>query len=199
MKAFFFFLLVGLATAERTVIARSNLGTRLLTSGLSTSLSIFHNSYHPNMVGPGAFWIWSSEGYASPPGRILTFEVLFYADCATPIELNITADDRFKVYFDGKVVATGNNWRYIYSMELDSTCGSHNLTLVVEQDNSEYGPGLIFILSQDQSSCYNCGLNALWDYARCRCSCLTVCGCAKPQFWMDYPVCACRCPVKKVT
>ena len=136
MKVLFFYLLVRLILTAPTVIARSNLETPLITSGLSTSLSIFHNSYHPNMVGPGAFWIWSNEGFASPLGRTLTFEVFFYADCATPIELNITADDRFKVYFDGKVIATGNNWRYIYSVSLDSTCGSHILTMVVEQDSS---------------------------------------------------------------
>ena len=69
----FFFWLVCLVTAERAVIAKSNLETVLLTPGFSTSLSIFHNSYHPNMLGPGAFWIWNNEGYSSPRGRTLTF------------------------------------------------------------------------------------------------------------------------------
>lgn len=73
MKVVFFYLLVGLAVAEFTILSRSNLDTLLVTSGFSTSLAIFHNSYHPNMVGPGAFWIWNNEGYASPPGRTLTF------------------------------------------------------------------------------------------------------------------------------
>ena len=71
--------------------------------------------------------------------------------------------------------------------------------MVVTQGYGQFGPGLIFKLDQDQSSCYDCGLNGLWDYDTCSCKCLTRCGCARPQIWMDYPACSCRCPIRDIT
>ncbi len=135
---------------------------------------------------------------ASPQGRTLTFQTLFYLSCTTPLQLNITADDHFTAYIDEKIVVKGNNWRLINSITINLGCGSHNLTITVTQGNSQYGPGLIFIMTQNKSGCYDCGLNGEWNYKTCRCGCLTVCGCALPQIWMDYPGCTCRCPVEKI-
>ena len=66
------------------------------------------------------------------PGQKLTFEKLFYLECTSPLELNITADDNFKAYIDGKLVAKGSNWTVINSVTIEAGCGSHNLTIVVE-------------------------------------------------------------------
>lgn len=135
----------------------------------------------------------------SPQGRTLTFQSLFYVSCSAPVQLNVTGDDHFTAYMDGKVVARGNNWRVIYSVTVNLGCGSHNLTVTVTQGSSQYGPGLIFILAQNQGGCYNCGLNGEWNYRTCGCGCLSVCGCAWPQIWVDYPGCACRCPTENIT
>lgn len=146
------------------------------------------------MVGPGTFWIWNNEGMLSPQHRTLTFEILLYSSCSAPAQLNITADDSFIVYLDTQLILKGNNWRTIYTTTIDLTCGSHNLTIVVSQGFGQFGPGLIYQLTQDQTSCYQCGLNGFWDFSTCSCRCLTICGCANPQIWMDFPVCSCRCP-----
>ena len=111
------------------------------------------------MLGSGPFWIWNNEGMSSPMGRTLTFQSLFYVSCPTPVQLNITADDRFQAYIDGKLIVKGNNWRLIYSVNASLGCGSHNLTIIATQSDSQYGPGVIFILSQNQNKCFNCGLN----------------------------------------
>ena len=65
---------------------------------------------------------------------------------------------------DGELIAEGSNWRLITSLNLQLSCGSHNFTVVVTKGLSSYGPGLIFVISQDQSTCFNCGLNGFWDY-----------------------------------
>lgn len=187
-------LLTSVVVSQTNILARSNLQSVLLTSGFSTALSGFHNVYQPNMLGPGAFWIWNNEAMLSPPGRTLTFEVLLYSSCSSPAQLNITADDSFKAYLDGKLILQGNNWRLIYTITINLTCGSHNLTIVATQGYGQFGPGVIYLLAQDQSSCYNCGLNGFWDYSICSCRCLTICGCASPQVWIDFPACTCRCP-----
>ena len=194
LRLLIFYLLALLTVSHQVVLARSNLQTTLVTEGYAVGLSYFHNIYHPNIVGHGAFWIWNNEGYASPLGRTLTFETLFYTDCPAPIELNITADHNFKAFLDGQLVAEGKDWKLVSSIKLETSCGSHNMTIVVEQGFGNYGPGLIFIVSQDQSDCFSCGLNGFWDYSACRCSCLTIFGCARPQIWMGYPACTCRCP-----
>ena len=136
IKVFIFYLLVIYSTAKVETLTRSNLNTNLITSGNSITLAGHHNVYHPNMVGPGAFWIWSSEGLHSPPGKTLSFETLFFANCGSPIELNITADNSFKAYLDGMLVAKGNDWRTIYSVTMNISCGSHNLTIVTKQGYS---------------------------------------------------------------
>ena len=169
MRVIIFYLLTLLAVAAPTIIATSNLRTPLVTPGYFASLSGFHNVYHTNMLGNGAFWIWNNEGLSSPLGRSLTFETLFYSECMAALELNITADHNFRAYFDGRLVAEGSNWRLINSLTLNTTCGSHNLTIIAQKGFSQYGPGLIFTLSQDQSSCFKCGLNGLWDYGTCSC------------------------------
>ena len=76
--------IVVLVLANPTVLARSSLQTRLITPGYSISLSTYHSAYHPSMAGPRTFWIWNNQGKASFPGRTLTFETLFYAECASP-------------------------------------------------------------------------------------------------------------------
>jgi hypothetical protein len=111
------------------------------------------------MLGTGTYWVWDNEGMASPPGRTLTFQALFYLSCNSSLLLNITADDHYSAYVDGKLVLKGNNWRVINSINLSLGCGSHNLTVVATQGTSQYGPGVIYILSQNQNNCYNCGLN----------------------------------------
>lgn len=134
----------------------------------------------------------------SPLGRTLTFEILLYSSCPAQAQLNITADDTFTVYLNTKPILRGNNWRNIYTVTLDLTCGNHNLTFAVTQGYSQFGPGIIYQLSQDQTQCYRCGLNGIWDYNTCSCRCLTICGCASPQIWMDYPACSCRCPTRNL-
>jgi hypothetical protein len=87
----------------------------------------------------------------SPVGRTLTFEILLYSSCSAPAQLNITADDTFVVYLNDEPILRGNNWRNIYTANLNLNCGNHNLTIVVTQGYSQFGPGIIYQLNQDQS------------------------------------------------
>lgn len=185
-------ILLTTAAKEMVPLAQSNLWTQILTQGTAVGLNTYHNIYHPNMLGSGTFWLWTSPDLATT--RTLTFEHTFYATCTGASTLQVTADQNFKAYLDGRLILSGNDWKSIYSADIKLNCGSHNLTIEATGGYSQYGSGVIFSLKQDQSECFNCGLNGFWDYDECKCKCLTVCGCASPQRWLGYPACSCRCP-----
>ena len=175
------------------MIASSNLETTIITPGYFTALANFHNVYQNQYLGPGTYWIWNNEGNASPIGRKIAFQTLFYLNCNGPVTLNITADQSFVAYLDGKIIAQGENYVKVYSVPLAAKCGSHNLTITVVKGSSAIGPGLIFALFQDQSGCFNCNQNGEWNDNTCSCSCVTVCGCDANKVWVAYPTCGCIC------
>ena len=153
--------LVLLTQSEMTPIVQSNLWSRLLTKGAAIGLATYHNIYHANMLGPGTFWLWSSPDLM--PGRTLTYEHTFYASCTSSATFQATADQSFRAYFDGRLILSGNDWRSVYSIDVKLNCGPHNLTIEATGGSSQYGPGVIFQLRQDQSDCFSCGLNSYWD------------------------------------
>ena len=124
---------------------------------------------------------------------MIAFQTLFYLNCNGPLTLNITADQSFIAYLDGKIIAQGDNYVKVYSVPVNAKCGSHNLTITVMKGSSAIGPGLIFALFQDQSGCFNCNQNGEWNDNTCSCSCVTVCGCDANKVWVAYPTCGCIC------
>lgn len=186
-------LLVEMAASAYAPIAKSDLTSSVVTAGFSISLSDFHNSYQSSYLGENSYWIWTNEGRQSPPNREVTFEKLFYSACSGPMILNITADDSFAAYFDGELIGEGNNYVRVYSIPLSPGCGAHNLTVTVRRGSSLLGPGLIWVIFQEQSSCFTCNLNAEWNDHTCSCHCLAKCGCGPDKVWVQYPTCSCLC------
>lgn len=192
MMYLLFLALLHLSSSLHT-IATSNLQTTIITPGYFTSLANFHNIYQNQYTGSGSYWIWSNEADATPIGRTITFQSLFYLNCNGPVTLNITADSSFIAYLDGKFIGKGSNYVRIYSFLLDAKCGSHNLTIAVTKGSSTFGPGLNFAVFQDQSGCFNCKQNGEWSDDTCSCECVTACGCDYRKVWVAYPICGCIC------
>lgn len=64
-------ILLTTAAKEMVPLAQSNLWTQILTQGTAVGLNTYHNIYHPNMLGSGTFWLWTSPDLATT--RTLTF------------------------------------------------------------------------------------------------------------------------------
>jgi hypothetical protein len=124
----------------------------------------------------------------------LVFNKNLYLTCAGPLTLTIAAFGSYSVWWDYTNVLNATNYLKATQISLKSSCGSHNLTIVVTKTSPAPYSGLIYSLSQDQSNCYKCSRNAVWSQSTCSCECLSSCDCPRNKKWADYPICGCVCP-----
>lgn len=118
-------------------------------------ISIANNINPGHIFGAGIDWIQSTV----PGVGSITYQSNFYASCTGPTTLLIAVADPssvYTVYLDGVVIGSGSNAdprKFPVKLE----CGSHSLTITISSKISKLvNPGLIFVLNQDQSSCFNC-------------------------------------------
>ena len=101
----------------------------------------------PDRMFAGASWIWSDKDtQGSVPKVTRTFKKTFYIssnDIQTPVLINITADDQFKLEVNGKVAAKSSgeedSWKQPVSKDLKPYLTAGNNTLIVTVDNTSVG------------------------------------------------------------
>ena len=74
-------------------------------------------------------WIWhpAPDGGKSFPAETRYFRKVFTVKEPSRLALDVTADNEFALYLDGKLVAEGNEWRTPVRAELDIETGTHVL------------------------------------------------------------------------
>lgn len=201
MKAQLLFgLLCCLTLQQAVILASSTINTVIISrSGLTVGEDPYHNRHHPNYLGTGAQWIWQSGGSSWPHGQTLTFQTQFNIDCNGRATLSITADNTFSAVLNGGgVPMKGDDWTRKYAFTLSPLhCGVNTLAITAVNYHDNTPAGLIFSVTQDQSSCYNC-ITRLASFNRktCQCECNEGCDCQranKDYIWFDYPTCGCSC------
>jgi putative heme-binding domain-containing protein len=95
-------------------------------------------------------WIWFNEGnpLESAPVGTRYFRKSFTIDrpFAHPTDeafLDITADDAFKVWFNGKLVGAGDTWRKVYRFDVNNVTVPGKNTVAVEAKNTGSAAGLL--------------------------------------------------------
>jgi putative heme-binding domain-containing protein len=85
-------------------------------------------------------WIWHSSGDASHsfPAETRYFRKRFEAKEVSRLALEVTADNSFALYLDGKIVAEGNDWNRSQSVEARLSIGRH--VLAARATNEAPGP-----------------------------------------------------------
>jgi putative heme-binding domain-containing protein len=95
-------------------------------------------------------WIWFDEGdpAAQAPAETRYFRKVFKLKGAAEkavdeAELDITADDQFTVWVNGKLVGTGDNWRRVYRFDLRTLLKNGENVIAVEARNHQGPAGLL--------------------------------------------------------
>lgn len=193
-------LLLTYLTYSQTVVAKSDT-TNTIGSAL-TPATLFPLNFPASLI-PGTVGIWNSLGNLSPQGTAITFTKTIYLNCGGPLKISIAAYGNYRIWWDGVNVFNGSNSATLATYDLASKCGEHVLIITVTKTGGALKPsGVIYSLSQDQSSCYKCNSNGFWNDNTCACECLqgNLCGCPqipgtqKNKTWTAYPTCACTCP-----
>lgn len=121
------------------------------------------------MIGNNAQSLWvNSNGHT--PGLKVTFKTVFYSACTQSLAtLVLRVDDSFTGVLNGNPVASGSKADKTFTFKLSLQCGINTLELTVINDQ---GPAaLTFFITQNQDSCYQCGVNAFYNVDQCQCQC----------------------------
>ncbi|QEH36414.1 hypothetical protein OJF2_49780 [Aquisphaera giovannonii] len=84
-------------------------------------------------------WIWhgkAAAGRGYPAGPIYLRKALSVKEPST-LAVDVTADNEFQLFLDGKLVAEGNDWSTVQSVEAKLSTGSH--ILAVKATNEDEG------------------------------------------------------------
>lgn len=206
MKVILFtILVVQIFSTQKFILASGVAPSTLIGSAGSVVPEYIHNNgaIKSTIGDSGALWIFDNQGTGDnndnwPSTYKATIQTLFQTDCTASAVLYIAADNIFTAYLNGALVGTFNDWTKLQSYAINLKCGSNNLTVVVQNTESTGPEGVIFAISQDQSTCYNCGQNPLaatYNPNTCQCECISTCFCPSPLHkWLKYPICGCQCP-----
>jgi hypothetical protein len=188
-------LCMGLALTQ---VAQSDTSASIVFPQGATAVEVAALNANYGSVIPTAKWIWAN----SVPGtgkKNVTFEILKYLGCTGDVTLTSAAFGKRYIYWDGVLQGTYSNWQEASNLVITPKCGRHNLTIVVEITVGSGYAGLVFLLQQDRTNCYNCNSNGFWNEWTCQCECLTTaCTCPSNKNWTGYPTCACKCPPRPI-
>ncbi|MDR3619017.1 MAG: HEAT repeat domain-containing protein [Paludisphaera borealis] len=86
-------------------------------------------------------WIWhpAADGSKSFPAETRYFRKVFHVKEPSRLALDVTADNAFTLYLDGKPVAEGENWETSVRVETKIETGSHVLAASAKNTDAEKG------------------------------------------------------------
>jgi len=136
-----------------------------------------------------------SDSWAN--GFTATFQTVFSADCPQgPATLDMSADNVFNAYLNGVFVGNGTSFNTNYNFPITLQCGCNSLVVVAENLDAGSPASLIFSITQNQSSCYQCNdcQVAVYNRDTCMCQCTNMCSsCDDGKIFKEYPICGCVC------
>jgi putative membrane-bound dehydrogenase-like protein len=100
----------------------------------------------PNHVSAGeAQWIWSPNyPKEKQPGGTCYFRKVFDLTATELAQVQITADDRFELFVNGRRLGTGKNWRRLESFDIQKLLRNGRNVISVKAENVTGGaPGMV--------------------------------------------------------
>src|SRR5262249_2032878 len=101
---------------------------------------------------PAVQWIWFDEGdpLRDPPAEARYFRKGF--TIARPVQkvvdegtLDITADDAFRAWVNGREIGSGNTWQRVYQFDVMKHLVNGKNVVAVEAKNSSPGPAGLLV------------------------------------------------------